>query len=115
VSRIGGDARHELSAAVRCGGRLALGHALVDLINQCDDQHFNRVHFEIDHNALFATKTYWVTETRGTQHQENKEWDQWDFFTVNLPVSGIETRRENFRRVFSSRPNKPAPNRAIPA
>jgi cellobiose phosphorylase len=24
---------------------LALGHALVDLINQCDDQHFNRAHF----------------------------------------------------------------------
>ncbi len=74
----------------------ALGHALIDLINQCDDQHFNRVHFEKDLNALFATKTYWVTETRGTQHQENKEWDQWAFFTASLPVSGYETLRERF-------------------
>jgi len=78
----------------------ALGHALVDLINQCDDQHFNRVHFERDRNALFATKTYWVTETRGTQHQENKEWDQWAFFTVNRPVVAYETLRERFLGPF---------------
>lgn len=75
---------------------LALGHALVDLINQCDDQHFNRVHFDRRRNALFATKTYWVTETRGTQQQENKEWDQWAFFTVNAPVASYETMRERF-------------------
>jgi cellobiose phosphorylase len=74
----------------------ALGHALVDLINQCDDQHFNRVHFEKDLNALFATKTYWVTETRGTQHQENKEWDRWAFFTVDRPAAAYETVRERF-------------------
>jgi len=74
----------------------ALGHALVDLINQCDDQHFNRVRFEKEPNALFATKTYWVTETRGTQHQENKEWDRWAYFTVNRPVAAFETLRERF-------------------
>jgi cellobiose phosphorylase len=74
----------------------ALGHALVDLINQCDDQHFNRVHCEKGLDALFATKTYWVTETRGTQHQENKEWDRWAFFTVNRPVVAYETVRERF-------------------
>jgi len=75
---------------------LALGHALVDLINQCDDQHFNRAHFEKGLDAVFATKTYWVTETRGTQHQENKEWDRWAFFTVNRPVAAHETLRERF-------------------
>jgi cellobiose phosphorylase len=74
----------------------ALGHALIDLINQCDDQHFNRVHFDRELNALFATKTYWVTETRGTQHQENKEWDRWAFFTVDRPVVAYETLRERF-------------------
>ncbi|MDD8027896.1 MAG: glycosyl transferase family 36 [Acidobacteriota bacterium] len=74
----------------------ALGHALVDLINQCDDQHFNRVHFDRARNALFATKTYWVTETGGTQQQENKEWDQWAFFTVNAPITAYETLRERF-------------------
>lgn len=74
----------------------ALGHALIDLINQCDDQHFNRVVFDRELNSLFATKTYWVTETHGTQQQENKEWDQWAFFTANLPVRGYETMRERF-------------------
>jgi cellobiose phosphorylase len=80
----------------------ALGHALVDLINQCDDQHFNRVHFEKGLDALFATKTYWVTETRGTQHQENKAWDRWAFFTVNRPVTAYETLRERFIGPFRS-------------
>ena len=74
----------------------ALGHALIDLINQCDDQHFNRVHFNPQVRCLFATKTYLVTESRGTQHQENKEWDQWAFFTVNQPVTAFETMRERF-------------------
>jgi cellobiose phosphorylase len=74
----------------------ALGHALVDLINQCDDQHFNRAHLDHELNTLFATKTYWVTQTRGTQQQENKEWDQWAFFTVNHPIVGYETVREEF-------------------
>jgi cellobiose phosphorylase len=83
----------------------ALGHALVDLINQCDDQHFNRVHFEKDLNALFATKTYWVTETRGTQQQENKEWDQWAFFSVNAPVVSYETMRERFLGPYRSESN----------
>jgi cellobiose phosphorylase len=73
-----------------------LGHALIDLINQCDDQHFNRVYFDEAQNTLFATKTYWVTETRGTQHQENKAWDRWAFLTASRPVKTYETVRERF-------------------
>ncbi|MBK7211738.1 MAG: glycosyl transferase family 36 [Bacteroidales bacterium] len=84
---------------------LALGHALVDLINQCDDQHFNRSHFEKDLNALFSTKTYWVTQTKGTQQQENKEWDQWTFFTVNHPVASFETVRERFLGAYRNENN----------
>ena len=84
---------------------LALGHALVDLINQCDDQHFNRSHFEKEHNALFSTKTYWVTQTKGTQQQENKEWDQWTFFTVNKPISAFETIRERFLGLYRNENN----------
>lgn len=84
---------------------LALGHALVDLINQCDDQHFNRAHFEESHNALFSTKTYWVTQTKGTQQQENKEWDQWTFFTVNKPVTAFETVRERFLGLYRNENN----------
>jgi len=84
---------------------LALGHALVDLINQCDDQHFNRVHFDRGLNTLFATKTYWVTETRGTQHQENKAWDRWAYFTANRPVIAYETVRERFIGPFRNETN----------
>ncbi len=75
---------------------LCLGHGHVDLINQCDDQHFNRVFFDRKENALFATKTYWVTQHSGTQQQENQAWDQWAFFTVNRPVLQYETLRERF-------------------
>jgi cellobiose phosphorylase len=74
----------------------ALGHALIDIINQCDDQHFNRVRFDDAINGILATKTYWVTDTTGTQHQENKAWDQYAFFTSNLPVVGYESLRERF-------------------
>jgi len=83
----------------------ALGHALIDLINQCDDQHFNRVYLDKEQNTLFATKTYWVTETRGTQQQENKEWDQWAFFTVNHPITGYETVREEFLGFYRNENN----------
>jgi cellobiose phosphorylase len=83
----------------------ALGHALVDLINQCDDQHFNRAHLDKELNTLFATKTYWVTQTRGTQQQENKEWDQWAFFTVNHPIKSYETVREEFIGFYRNETN----------
>ncbi len=84
---------------------LALGHALVDLINQCDDQHFNRAFFDKTQNSLFATKTYWVTESKGTQQQENKEWDQWTFFTCNHPVNAFETMREEFIGLYRNENN----------
>ncbi len=87
---------------------LSLGHALVDLINQCDDQHFNRVYFDRDLNALFATKTYWLTEKHSTQQQENKAWDQWVYFTSNIPVSGYETVRERFIGLYRNENNPEA-------
>ena len=86
----------------------ALGHALIDIINQCDDQHFNRVHFDKENNSLFATKTYWVTQNSGTQQQENQEWNQWAFFTCNLPVKQYETLRERFIGQFRNESNPAA-------
>ncbi len=75
---------------------LCLGHGHVDLINQCDDQHFNRVFFDSGLNTLFATKRYWVTRHAGTQQQENQEWDQWAFFTASDSATQFETLRERF-------------------
>ncbi len=84
---------------------LCLGHAHVDLINQCDDQHFNRVRFDRPLNTLFATKTYWVTQHAGTQQQENQEWNQWAFFTASAPVAQYESMRERFIGNFRSENN----------
>ena len=86
----------------------ALGHGLIDIINQCDDQHFNRVYFDKKLNSIFATKTYWITQSNGTQQQENQEWDQWAFFTVNQPVSGYETLRERFIGLYRNETNPAA-------
>jgi cellobiose phosphorylase len=86
----------------------ALGHGLIDIINQCDDQHFNRVYFDKELNSIFATKTYWVTQSSGTQQQENQEWDQWAFFTVNQPVSKYETLRERFIGLYRNENNPEA-------
>ncbi len=86
----------------------ALGHGLIDIINQCDDQHFNRVYFDKKLNSIFATKTYWVTEANGTQQQENKEWDQWAFFTANLPIVEYETLRERFIGLYRNESNPEA-------
>lgn len=86
----------------------ALGHGLIDIINQCDDQHFNRVNFDKKLNTLFATKTYWVTQSAGTQQQENKEWDQWAYFTVNHPVVKYETIRERFIGLYRNENNPEA-------
>jgi cellobiose phosphorylase len=86
----------------------ALGHGLIDIINQCDDQHFNRVHFDKKTNTLYATKTYWVTNSGGTQQQENKEWDQWAYFTANLPVAKYETMRERFIGLYRNENNPEA-------
>ena len=87
---------------------LALGHALIDQINQCDDQHFNRVKFLEKHRTLLATKTYWVTESMGSQQQENQEWDRWAYFTVSGAVDGYETRRERFLGVYRNEGNPQA-------
>ncbi len=86
----------------------ALGHGLIDIINQCDDQHFNRVFFDKKINSLFATKTYWVTQSSGTQQQENQEWDQWTYFTANHPVVKYETLRERFIGLYRNENNPEA-------
>ncbi|MGD8781234.1 MAG: glycosyl transferase family 36 [Ignavibacteria bacterium] len=86
----------------------ALGHGLIDIINQCDDQHFNRAYFEKKTNSIFATKTYWVINSNGTQQQENQEWDQWAYFTVNHPVVKYETLRERFIGLYRNENNPEA-------
>jgi cellobiose phosphorylase len=75
---------------------LCLGHALVDLINQPNDQHFNEVYFDRREEILLATKRYWVRYTGPTVRQANEEWDKVVFFASSLPVKGWDGSKDQF-------------------
>ncbi len=75
---------------------LCLGHALVDLINQPNDQHFNIVNFDREIAAIVATKNYWVTYHTATVKQPNQAWDQYVFFTTDLPIIGWDSSKDEF-------------------
>ncbi len=75
---------------------LCLGHALVDLINQPNDQHFNEVYFDRTHQILFATKRYWVRFTSATVKQANDAWDKYVFFSSSLPITGWDGSKDQF-------------------
>lgn len=73
-----------------------LGHALVDLINQPNDQHFNRTRWSSGSQILFATKNYWVQYSKATVAQPNQGWDKEVFFASSLPVESFESHKETF-------------------
>lgn len=75
---------------------LCLGHALVDLINQPNDQHFNVVRFDEDEEVIYATKNYWVTYRGATVKQPNQGWDKYVYFASTLPVKGFDGKKDAF-------------------
>ncbi len=75
---------------------LCLGHALVDLINQPNDQHFNVVTFDKDNEALYATKNYWVNYTGATVKQPNQAWNKYVFFASSLGTTGFDGKKDSF-------------------
>jgi cellobiose phosphorylase len=75
---------------------LCLGHALVDLINQPNDQHFNLAHFERTGNAIYATKNYWVTHRGVSVEQPNQGWDRYVVFTTDLQVESWDCLKDDF-------------------
>lgn len=93
--------KYDLFASVE----LCLGHALVDLINQPNDQHFNDVHFDKGSEILFATKRYWVKYTGATVKQANEAWDQWVFMASTLPVKGFDGSRDRYIGPWRSEEN----------
>lgn len=84
---------------------LCLGHALVDLINQPNDQHFNNVYFNRDKQILFASKRYWVTFNKATVAQGNKAWDRWVYMASSLPIKGFDGKKTNFIGKWRSESN----------
>ncbi len=75
---------------------LTLGHALVDLINQPNDQHFNVVKFDKANDFLYATKNYWVTYRGATVKQPNQAWNKYVYFASSLPVKGFDGKKDAF-------------------
>ena len=75
---------------------LCLGHALVDLINQPNDQHFNVVTFDRRNGILYATKNYWVTYQGATVKQPNQAWNKHVFFASSLPAKGFDGKKDAF-------------------
>lgn len=73
-----------------------LGHGLVDLINQPNDQHFNITEWDSDSQILLATKNYWVQYRSATVAQPNQAWDREVFFATSLPVSTFDSHKETF-------------------
>ncbi len=87
---------------------LCLGHALVDLINQPNDQHFNEVCFDRGEQILYATKRYWVRYGGPTVRQANEEWDKVAFLATSLSVIGWDGSRDLFVGRWRSEENPEA-------
>ncbi|MBO7393359.1 MAG: glycosyl transferase family 36 [Abditibacteriota bacterium] len=84
---------------------LCLGHALVDLINQPNDQHFNIAAFDKGRNAIFATKNYWVTNRAVSVEQPNAAWDKYVFFGSTLKVDSYDCSKDGFIGPWRSESN----------
>ncbi|MBD3224330.1 MAG: glycosyl transferase family 36 [Caldithrix sp.] len=87
---------------------LALGHALVDLINQPNDQHFNEAFFDHDMQTLFASKRYWVRYSGATVEQANESWDKYVFFSCTEAVKGWDSSKNQFIGRWRSEANPEA-------
>ncbi len=75
---------------------LLMGNALNDLINQPNDKHFTNIHFDKEHDALVATRRYWVLNRRVSVAQPNIDWKYNIFFTQTLPITGFDGSLDNF-------------------
>lgn len=87
---------------------LCLGHALVDLINQPNDQHFNLAAFDEQDRAIYATKNYWVKQRKVSVEQPNEGWDRYVFFTTDLPIDAWECLKDAFIGKWRSEQNPEA-------
>ncbi len=92
---------------------LCLGHALVDLINQPNDKHFNDVHFLKQDQILMASKRYWVTYNSATVEQANKSWNKWVFMASSIPVEGFDGSKDTFMGPWRSEENPVAVEKGV--
>jgi cellobiose phosphorylase len=84
---------------------LLMGNALNDLINQPNDKHFTDIHFDDTHNALVATRRYWVLNKKVSVTQPNLDWKYKIHFTQTLPITGFDGSLDNFIGKWRSESN----------
>jgi cellobiose phosphorylase len=75
---------------------LLMGNALNDLINQPNDKHFTDIHFDKEHQALIATRRYWVLNKGVSVKQPNIDWQYRVLFTTTLPIKGFDASLDHF-------------------
>jgi len=83
---------------------LCLGDALGDLIGQANNQHFNRVAFNEEDNAIYATKIIGFSD----DPVKNEDcWGKYVFFSSSLKAVGFDGRRDKFvgERLYRSEAN----------
>lgn len=84
---------------------LLMGNALNDLINQPNDKHFTDIHFDEAHQALVATRRYWVLTKKVSVAQPNLTWPYNLHFTQTLPISGFDGSLDKFIGKWRSEAN----------
>ena len=87
---------------------LCLGHALVDLINQPNDQHFNEIWYDAENQILHGTKRYWVAFNQATVKQANYAWGHKIFMASNLKALGFDGSKDVFMGRWRSEANPEA-------
>ncbi|MGE5497538.1 MAG: GH36-type glycosyl hydrolase domain-containing protein [Syntrophothermus sp.] len=84
---------------------LIMGNALNDIINQPNDKHFTEIYFDKTHEALVATRRYWVLNKKVSVAQPNIDWKYRLLFTQTLPISGFDGSLDNFIGKWRSEAN----------
>lgn len=88
---------------------LMMGNALNDIINQPNDKHFTDIKFNKEHEALVATRRYWVLNKKSaTVEQPNFSWEYNTIFGMNLPVKGFDSSLDEFIGRWRSEANPQA-------
>jgi len=75
---------------------LVMGNALNDLINQPNDKHFTDIQFDSQHQALIASRRYWVLNRGVSVKQPNIDWKYQVYFHQTLPISGFDSSLDQF-------------------
>ncbi len=87
---------------------LLMGNALNDLINQPNDKHFTEIYYDKKHQALVATRRYWVLNKKVSVEQPNLDWKYYLVFTSTLPIIGYDSSLDAFIGPWRSESNPEA-------